>query len=499
MVATYTVRQVAQILGYSTNSIYSFLKAKRIKGVRVGKGRFRIPQSEIDRLLMSRGGKNVQANPVSPKTVIAEPPPIVMSEEPRPNKGIFVSVFGKLHLSTPSLFDWFIGTSAIITGIALFLFNRTFDASQYVSFLPIVYSARIVLIAAGAGVFLSSLLWSRKAGWHAVFIGILAAAGSFMTYTLFRGGDIDAMFTYGILVVVLVLSLVTNVSDIALLSIYLTGLALAAPAAIFIAPGDVHIAAALEFMQTSPLIGGLIVSGASIAAVALFWLGYAKNRFVFALVSILFAIASVCLAFFYAKQIYWSRAYFFLTLSLASIFLPVWIHLRASSHRRTQIATIGLFLGALGILLVSTWVVSLMQASLVGVVRESFLNKVKYGSTLVDAALSQAHGTLSSAASNPLLVEATQEKDIETINALSRVIYETSDNIRRLVFMDASGVGIALYPFGTFDLENYSGRDYFAEVKRTGKPYLSNQFTALTDNSPRRVVAVAYPLVGDKK
>src|SRR3990172_6082229 len=53
MPATYTVKQVAQILGYSTNSIYTFLKEKRIKGVRVGRGRFRIPQFELDRLLLT--------------------------------------------------------------------------------------------------------------------------------------------------------------------------------------------------------------------------------------------------------------------------------------------------------------------------------------------------------------------------------------------------------------------------------------------------------------
>ena len=48
---TYTVKQVADILGYSTNSIYTFLKEGRIVGVRVGKGRYRISQEELGKLL----------------------------------------------------------------------------------------------------------------------------------------------------------------------------------------------------------------------------------------------------------------------------------------------------------------------------------------------------------------------------------------------------------------------------------------------------------------
>ena len=72
MPATYTVKQVSKLLGYSTNSIYTFLKEKRLKGVRIGKGRFRIPQSELDKFLQVEKGilsKTSPINPIAPTAV----------------------------------------------------------------------------------------------------------------------------------------------------------------------------------------------------------------------------------------------------------------------------------------------------------------------------------------------------------------------------------------------------------------------------------------------
>ncbi|MCL4199842.1 helix-turn-helix domain-containing protein, partial [Patescibacteria group bacterium] len=68
MPKTYTVKEVADILGFSTNSIYTFLKEKRIRGVRIGKGRFRIPEEELSRILhLSKKpvGVPVAASPVT--------------------------------------------------------------------------------------------------------------------------------------------------------------------------------------------------------------------------------------------------------------------------------------------------------------------------------------------------------------------------------------------------------------------------------------------------
>src|SRR3989344_4803129 len=48
----YTVKEVARLLGFSTNTVYKYLDEGKIKATRLGKeGRFRIPQKEVAKLL----------------------------------------------------------------------------------------------------------------------------------------------------------------------------------------------------------------------------------------------------------------------------------------------------------------------------------------------------------------------------------------------------------------------------------------------------------------
>ena len=55
MPKTYTVKQVAVALGFSTNTVYKYLDEGKIKATRLGsEGRFRIPESEVTRLLGER-------------------------------------------------------------------------------------------------------------------------------------------------------------------------------------------------------------------------------------------------------------------------------------------------------------------------------------------------------------------------------------------------------------------------------------------------------------
>ena len=69
MARFYTVKETAQILGFSPNTIYKYLDSGRLKGTRgsAEQGRFRIPQSQLDSFL----GQPLNANenftpPVSP-------------------------------------------------------------------------------------------------------------------------------------------------------------------------------------------------------------------------------------------------------------------------------------------------------------------------------------------------------------------------------------------------------------------------------------------------
>jgi|SRR3989344_5145783 len=64
----YTVKEVARLLGFSTNTVYKYLDEGKIKATRLGKeGRFRIPQKEVAKLLGVEGEKPQIASSLKPE------------------------------------------------------------------------------------------------------------------------------------------------------------------------------------------------------------------------------------------------------------------------------------------------------------------------------------------------------------------------------------------------------------------------------------------------
>ena len=43
----FTVKDASKFLGVSTNTVYKYLKEKKVKSKRIGRGRFKIPRSEL--------------------------------------------------------------------------------------------------------------------------------------------------------------------------------------------------------------------------------------------------------------------------------------------------------------------------------------------------------------------------------------------------------------------------------------------------------------------
>src|SRR3990167_304165 len=67
MPKTYTVKQVAKILGFSTNTVYKYLDEGKIKATRLGsEGRFRIPEEELIRLVGKNGIPTPQNEAAAP-------------------------------------------------------------------------------------------------------------------------------------------------------------------------------------------------------------------------------------------------------------------------------------------------------------------------------------------------------------------------------------------------------------------------------------------------
>jgi excisionase family DNA binding protein len=225
MSKTYTVKEVATILGYSTNSIYTFLKEKRIKGVRVGKGRFRISEDELGRLLhLSKQTQNsVQTSFVQPAAPAGE---VVYVEEPRLTHSA-TPIIGK-SWSMPNVFDWMISLGSILSGVALFLFNQSFEPAMAAQFESVIPFVRGILIASGIGLFVSSIS-PKSAALRTFFQIVLGVVISFNAWMLFNGGDLSGSILFGLVALTLFVSVFAKLDGVMSVSYYLSAFVVSVP------------------------------------------------------------------------------------------------------------------------------------------------------------------------------------------------------------------------------------------------------------------------------
>ena len=502
MPKTYTVKEVADILGFSTNSIYTFLKEKRIKGVRVGKGRFRIPEEELSRILhLSKKSAVAPEGMPSPVSEVQIVPVAAL-----PNNGVTqtgdavfvepkVSDSGSHHegLLGPNIFDWFIGLSAIVSGVALFLFNTAFTSQEFPRMMIIYPIIRVVLIACGVGVLISGL-FSQAQGWRKVFRMLLSVMGFINAFGLIKSGDIEGGALYGGLAFVVALTNFVPFGGIVSIGLYVSMIAFFVPAVMLFFPMDSHIQSLAMFLEMPTLAMGITSLVISTVLMIAFWVGYAGNRKLFLVATWLLTIGDIATALWYAHLQFWSRSFFIMVVGTFTALLPYWWPLQQQISRKYKLLLHGLFVGISAVFIIAVLVVYLLQQSIWTSREREVMNKVHVGHSRLQNATTSIQSSLVVAASNVDFVQSVNKPDVATLTKYSKIIYESNPNIRRLIFLNKDGQGVALYPYGTFDEPNFSYRDYFQATKNTGKPYVSDVFQSKSDQAGRYVVVVAVPM-----
>ena len=502
MPKTYTVKEVADILGFSTNSIYTFLKEKRIRGVRIGKGRFRIPEEELSRILhLSKKSRERDAVAPDLAAVVGRDItdlPITTASVVQTGDAIFIeprvdSAGISRGLLAPNIFDWYIGLGAIVAGVALFLFNSTLTTEEFPRMTLIYPIIRVVLIACGMGIIISGL-FSQTKRWHHVFHILLSAMGFFNAFGLIKSGDIEGGVLYGALALVIVLTNFIPFGGIVSIGLYVSLIAFLVPATILIFPMDAHIQALSDFLGMQTFVMGILSLLISMTFVIIFWIGYARDRKLFMLAAWFLTLGDIAVAIWYAHLQYWSRSFFILVLGTFTALLPYWWPLQQELSRRYKILLHGLFVGLGAVFVFAVFIVYLLQQNIWSVREREIMSKVHVGHTRLNNAITSVQSSLVVAASNTDFVKSVNKPDIATLNKYSKIIYESNPNIRRLIFLNKDGQGVALYPYGTFDEPNFAYRDYFQQTKNTGKLFVSDVFQARSDQAGRYVVVIAAPL-----
>lgn len=519
MPKTYTVKDVAKILGYSTNSIYTFLKEKRIRGVRVGKGRFRIPEEELARVmhLSKTSGFSETAQTSQPQGItspighIAEQSPAQtasLSQLVRPVTSfvgdaavvrepplLATKVKNGTQFSAPNLFDWFIGIASVVAGFALFLFNAVFGNPLFQHFSTSVYASRIILMTAGLGVIVSSIINDRTRSWRNAFYTVLMLAGAVNAALLVIGGDMDGGVIYGALAAVVLVKMLFNFGGIFSFGLYVSLLSIFIPIVFVLYPQDPHVALASSYFGIAHPMLSLIIGISGVTYLVLFWVGYFMSPPMFVVSTIVSSSVTLFGGIYLASLNFWSRSFFLLVLSFFAAILPVWRTLQEVCSKKQRTTLHALF-GGVGVLFIlAVGVVFLLQKNEWSNHRQQMLGKIRSAQNLIEETMTSVQGSMEVASKNPDIVTAFVKEDSNELSRLGKIIYESNPNIRRLVYLNKVGNGIGLYPYGTFDQPNFAFRDYFQAVRSTGKPFISNVFQAQTDQAGRYVIVVAVPVM----
>lgn len=485
MSATYTVKEVAELLGYSTNSIYTFLKEKRIRGVRIGKGRFRIPQVEVDRLLLVKRGAKSPITVVSPLDISlnnASETPIIFHE---PVAGGGVSV--------PSLFDWFIGISGVTHGLALFLFNRYFAESAFDAHSVWSLPVRVSLIGAGLGLLYASTRHKTDYFWHHVFLATIAITYAIYAIFLFTIRDGTGVALYATIALVIAMHILMGFRSVLSMTLFVGILNIALPLAYIISPSWVFVSRLLpESIAPWSVAGALSVAGVVVVSVLFIW-SYRKSRVLFWILLSLLSMVYLAGAYGYASETYWSRAFFMLLIALTVLFIPTWESYRFES-RRDRMGIFVVFGSVLALFVLSIFVIWSAQRTLLDITTREIQNKAEFGRILVEATMENSQRAVESLATNPQFVSAVENGDDQAMLGIVRGVYEGSSRLRRVGFITKDGIMKSAYPYDvSFEGADLSGRPYLKQVQETGKTVITDIFMGVTN---RQVVLFATPVYG---
>jgi excisionase family DNA binding protein len=502
MAATYTVKQVAQILGYSTNSIYTFLKEKRIKGVRVGLGRFRIPQAELDRLLMTTKGvapvsqtaiyQQLTASvlpPVAPTGVVEPPHDPVIAQS-------YITLPSNPRVEVPSLFDWFVGIGSIVLGFAMFLFSRTNEEYSIEQFRVWMPAIRTTLIAGGFGLLLTDIVGKKFSLWHRLFHIVLIL--SFTGYALILGhlGNLEGVVMYGSLATVLLITLFVAFGGIAGFSAYVVLILALLPGAAFLSPTNSSL---INILSIIPIPPSVLVSFWLLLVLAistLLWVGYQRDRRLFWFGMIGVSVLLVALAATYAHNLWWGRTLFCVIAAVLCLFVPLWQSL-TFTHKRDRSFIFTSFGSLLVLYIIVVGALRVMQTNILDYASQELQNKVSYGKQLVESTISSASISLSSGAMNPLVLQALEKENITMLTDVSKALFEGNNTLKRVAITSANGDLLTAYPHAATQSaeSSHSERDYFIQAVTNKEAVTSDQYESGVDNNLRKVVRIAVPVL----
>lgn len=507
MMKKYTVSETAKLLGYSTNSVYGFLKDGLIKSVRIGHGKIRVPESEIEKFEGENLGEEVESNDSERTPEIRES---LLLERPRPGKSLAdlsgESGFHTLKLwlqeraGFPTLFDWLASLTSIILGASLFLYSSQLDALAVGRFSMWMNPIRLGLILGGTGLILASMIQTEVAklfnltNYFRIFLSAtyLGFAG-----ILLSSGDIVGFCIHGLFGLIIGVEVMTGLRSATLYTWYIILILVSMLLVYRFFPESSSLMVLVLKLRTVIVGFDWVVSLGVFVLLAMGVYGFLTNRVMMRNLSFVYGMLFCILAIYYGTEGNWSRAFSVLIAGLIGIILPSWEEFKAklTADRSLVFRMFGLVLMCFAIAIVS---IDLVQEVLVRNAYRDLADKAELAKVEfvrgVDAAL-QGGTTLSK---NENFMTAFSKGQMLEMESFLKLLSLSRTDIAMTGMVDKVGRVVASYPVSVqFDSTNLAKMEFFTKVMATGKPYVANRLITLAGGIDK-VLVVAVPVADSK-
>ena len=461
---TYTVKEVAKLLDFSTNTVYKYLDEGSIKAVRMGEeGRFRIPASEVERLLHEKGMvvSQVEENHESHLETVS-PIEAILEE--------------KVY-HTPSLFDWFVATMSICLGFALIAFKNTSLAAQSaVNFTPITIPMQILLLIGGIMLVVLDIS-GQKHGWtRKILKVILSLDYIIMGLIFFTVGKNQLSAGYLAMGVVIFLTSIVRISQqtrylllVNLINL-LIGIGLLLRPTSFLLPKDILMSQNITIL----LVAGVLAI--MIWGILFSFLAIKKNKKYIWFIVIPTVVISMSYAVISFTAGLWARSIFCIVIASYSLMFPFADKFESFTLKSKKDLILS-FVWIVGTVLVGSLTLFFVHHSFQEYALTELGKRVDTASDVVTNYMDGDIAKISTFAEDYELIDSLknipENKTVANYNL--RQLYKAANRtIARVVLVNTSGVIIDTYPFiSASQGVDISDREYFIAVKNGARTYVS--------------------------
>jgi len=483
MPKTYSVKEAAAILGFSTNTIYSFLNTKKLKGLRVGKGKFRIPQSEIDRMT---GSSSASTAPVAPVAIVS---PRQHSEESL----IFRQHIPYLHHL--SLTDWYIGLGSIIFGLSMFVYTASIESVISMQLTSWYWVLRFVFIVFGVGFLTAKLFVKVPPSWVTVFQCLLIAAFGWFVVVSHLAHDPQGTVVGFFVCLIMIMQLLIAPAYHSLIAGTILGIAIMNTILFVFFPSYLaSINASFGIMSVAGVWGQLATF---IVPYVLYLLLVVSHRFSLKLYYFLIILGSFAChfgAYVTGVNLYWHQGLVLLFTGVMLFIYATWQTTVMKVYKKTWIT--GTVLGFVFVMFFAI-ILSLrvFELTMYDHANRELQVKVENGKLYLETIFGYAKNTFRVSGQTSTIGKAIETKDRKTVTAFAKNMYDQFPHMYRITVLDKEGTEVANYPEdAALTGRNYAYRSYFQDALVQNDTVFSDVLQT-TGTVKQYSIVVATPIV----